>query len=70
MIQLGSLVPSARVEIIDAIIGDLDDCVATPCVGGDALFGAAPASVCLNENIATIDPTFSVTSKVLTADCR
>ena len=69
MIRIGSLVPGSRVEVIDALIGDIADCVTTPCVGGDALFGAAPASVCLNET-RFFHAAFSVTSKVLTADAR
>lgn len=69
MIHIGSLVPSARVEIVEAVIGELSDCIVTPCVGGNALFGGAPASVCLNDS-TPFDPAFSVTSKVLTADCR
>lgn len=66
MIAIGSLITSAGVEIVDAEIGDLSACLMTQCMG-DRIFDSVPPSMGLYDG-AGFDATFSVTSKVLSAD--
>jgi hypothetical protein len=67
MIHVGSLATHVKVEVIDALVNNLADCISTPCIGGSDILSTVPTSVCLNNGSAN-NPSFSVTSKVLTAD--
>ena len=67
MIEIGSLVTTAFVEVVDAPLGELSACVMTQCLGGDRIFDDVPVSLGLYDGLG-FDPTFSVTSLVLSAD--
>ena len=68
MIEIGSLIATTAVDIVAAELGDLSACVMTQCVG-DRIFDRVPASMSLLDGHEGVsDPTFSVTSVVLTAD--
>lgn len=67
MIEIGALIATTGVRVVDAEYGDLSACIMTHCVG-DRIFNAVPASINLMDDNGIAVPTFSVTSVVLSAD--
>lgn len=72
MIEIGVLKPSAGITVVEAEPAYLDSCVLTDCIAEDSFFHArlgTPVTLC--GTFAPVnDPTFSVTTEVLTADNR
>lgn len=70
MIEIGALRPRTGISVVAAEPAYLDSCVLTDCIAEDNFFNVqfgTPATLC-GTFAPNNDPTFSVTTEVLTAD--